>query len=190
MKRLYVITLAAAVSIVPLIAPATTQNPALPVESRDAEPRAAGTQGPDENFDKLAETETLPDAVYGPKGYYEGYVASFGTFRLSFTGSRGMFLASEGGTACYFFQDTRLIFLRWHRDWCTGITGLLFRAHLADGTKRYFLFGDCDLPNCCGNVTQRYLIVYGVPCWGRAVHRVNIGRRFFHHGPSQTDPAS
>jgi hypothetical protein len=185
MKRAYVLTVAVAAGMVPLFARATTQNSAPPVEARSAEPPSAGPQGPEENFDAKAEVQTLPEQTYGRRGYYEGYVASFGTFRLSFTGSRGMFLASEGSSGRYFFQDAPLRYLGWHRDWCTGITGHLFRAHLDDGTRRYFLFGDCDLPNCCSSVTQRYMIVYGVPCWGRAVHRVNFGRSLFRAGPAE-----
>lgn len=108
MKRVYVLTVAVAASIVPLFARATTQNSAPPVETRNAEPLSAATPGPEDNFDAKAEVQTLPEQTYGRRGYYEGYVASFGTFRLSLTGSRGMFLASEGSSGRYFFQMRRL----------------------------------------------------------------------------------
>jgi hypothetical protein len=114
----------------------------------------------DLDLSKLKQAELIPVTAIGGGKDADGYVASYGSFRLGAGEFSGLIMArTVAAPQTPFFNPVALRYVAEYEDPGTKIAGSLYFTSFADGQGRYYLFGSQDVPSCAP-VAQRYILAF------------------------------
>jgi hypothetical protein len=107
----------------------------------------------------LKAAKKMPKSAVGGSKAVEGFVATYGTFRLGSGKFEGNVITPAGKPGVGIFRQFPLVYINEYTDPATGVEGSLYYTSLDDRAQRFYLFGKGSVASDAP-LEQRLIIAY------------------------------